>query len=429
MTYRQRILADRILAMPVAFAFNALARILGQVLHRQHALAPAKVGRIIVSKLVGMGSAIEATPLLKSLKQHFPNARITFLTLRSNRDLVERMAGVDEVVCLDDRSALRLVFSTFRTIIALIRQRADFYFDLELYSAFASLLALWAVTRNRVGFYRHSTRFKDGIYTHLIYFNTRMSIRHLYLQLGRSVGVPPVRDDVIGPIRVDEADRQALQAKLRTMPEFKANEPYLVINPNASELLLERRWPAAYVVEAVQRLVEMGHQLVFIGSRSELPYVRGLHEKLPPEIRSRAINTAGKLTVNELLAFLEGAKCVLTSDTGPMHMAIALRRPTVCLFGPVNPEHYGHDQENVIVLYAPVFCSPCVHEIDQPPCNGNNVCMQRLTPEMVVGAVQSVMGGATKQRLLKLPLLRDDFEGVPLGFVVRASIGQGSRRN
>jgi ADP-heptose:LPS heptosyltransferase len=189
MTHRQRILADRILAVPAAYLFNGITRVLGILLQRDHTITSSSVNRIIVAKLIGMGSILQATPLLKALKLRYPKAKLTFVTMRSNQELLLRLSCVDEVLVLDDRRLLTMVVTTLRTIATLIRLRADLYFDLEVYSGFASLLALFAVTRNRLGFYRHSTAFKKGIYTHLVYFNSRMPVRQLYLQLGRVAGI------------------------------------------------------------------------------------------------------------------------------------------------------------------------------------------------------------------------------------------------
>jgi ADP-heptose:LPS heptosyltransferase len=121
--------------------------------------------------------------------------------------------------------------------------------------------------------------------------------------------------------------------------------------------------------------------VVLIGARSELPYVQSLFDRFPTEVQARVANTAGRLTLGEMLVMLDGAACVLTNDSGPMHKAVALERPTVCLFGPANPGHYGQELPYVSIFYAPVFCSPCLYETDQPPCYGNNVCMQRIKPE------------------------------------------------
>ena len=432
MTHRQRILADRLIAVPVAFLFNGISRVLGKCLRRDHSITPSNVNRIVVAKLIGMGSILQATPLLKALKQRYPHAILTFVTMRSNRELVMRLTCVDECLVLDDSSILAMASSTVQTIGALVRLRADLYFDLEIYSGFASLLALWAMTRNRIGFYRHSVAFKKGIYTHLVYFNTRMPVRRLYLQLGRVMGLPSGEAEAIGPIRVDDECRCGVQRILSSDSAWQFQKPYIVINPNASELLLERRWPAEFFAETVRHLVSRGYQVALVGIRGERPYVQSLIDLLSADVKSCLMNTAGLLNLGELLALLEGAACVLTNDSGPMHMAIALQRPTVCLFGPASPGHYGQRLNYVEIFYARVFCSPCVHETDEPPCHGDNVCMQLIQPEPVLQAVLRLASPDSRGKdvqygsdsCARLTSIADAPDGRPLGVVVRASLKQ-----
>jgi ADP-heptose:LPS heptosyltransferase len=436
MTHRQRILADRIIAVPAAFLFNGITRLLGMLLRRDHTITSSNVNRIVVAKLLGMGSILQATPLLKALRLRYPKAKLTFVTMRSNQELLLRLSCVDEVLVLDDRSVLTMAGTTLRTIATLIRMRADLFFDLEVYSGFASLLALFAVTRNRLGFYRHSTAFKKGIYTHLVYFNTRMPVRQLYLQLGRVAGIPAGQSEITGPLGVHDHERSKVSRLLCETSGWQAEKPYIVINPNASDLLVERRWPVENVIEAIGSLVSSGSQIVLMGAPNEARFVRRLFEMLAPDLRFHVANTAGLLNIGELLALLEGAACVLTNDTGPMHMAIALGRPTVCLFGPVNPEHYGQELPYVEIFYEQVSCSPCVHEADDPPCGGNNICMQRIKPQAVVAAVQEFASpgfrGRTLQtpgRLICLPILADAPDGKPLGVVERTSSAKDEEQN
>ena len=430
LTHKDRIFADRVIAIPIAFLFNVAARILGKVMRRDHTITSSNVDRIVVAKLIGMGSILQATPLLKALKQHYPRAIVTFVTMQANRELLTRLSCVDEIIVLDDRNVFVMTVTTMRAVAALFRQRADLYFDLEVYSAFSSLLALSAATRNRIGFYRHSVNFKRGIYTHLVYFNTRMSIRQLYLQLGRVAGVPAGQSDLIGPIRVDYSAKASVLRFLEksSLSQQSGPFPYIVVNPNASDLLLERRWPSEYFIETLSRLVDLGHHVALIGMKSELPYVQSLFDRLTPEVQSKVVNTAGHLNLGELLALLDGAACVLTNDTGPMHMSIALQRPTVCLFGPANPEHYGQELDYVEIFYSQVFCSPCLYEADEPPCHGNNVCMRQIQPDAVIRAVLRLAAPGPREKISRFGkrstdvILSDAADGTPLGLVVRASL-------
>ena len=88
-----------------------------------------------------------------------------------------------------------------------------------------------------------------------------------------------------------------------------------------------------------------------------------------------------------------------------MHMAWALGAPTVCLFGPVDPHHYAWEGTGVEVLYQRIYCSPCVHEVDEPPCHGNNTCMQLIHVESVMAAVQRVLDGVSEHPKRELRFL------------------------
>ena len=419
MTFRQRILFDRLLAVPVAVSLNAVVYLLGRILRRDHSIQPAATREIVVCKLVGMGSILQATPLLRALKQRFPQARVTFVALRANRDLLKRVEGVDRTLCLDDRGVLSMAWSSARILASLISSRPDHYFDLEVYSGFTCLLSLFSLARNRLGFYRHSNRFKKGIYTHLVYFNTRMPVRRIYLQLGCLAGLATTADDGLGPVHIEPSEREALRKKLSDLG-LAADQPFILVNPNASDLLIERRWPKEYFVEAINRLAGNGNNIVLMGTRAEAAYVSSLLEGVSAGLRKRVFNTAGMLSLGELLALIDTAACVLTNDTGPMHMAFALQRPVVCLVGPADPVHYGMEGPNIVTLYAPVSCSPCIYEVDEPPCHGNNVCMKRLSPQLAADSVltllkRSAQNTATLASVTRLPLSWFDETGEPLG--------------
>ena len=114
---------------------------------------------------------------------------------------------------------------------------------------------------------------------------------------------------------------------------------------------------------------------------------------------------------------------MVTNDTGPMHMAWALGAPTVALFGPGDPVHYGPSDYRFRVIKKSIYCSPCLYEADEPPCNGNNVCMQRISADEVLEAVEG---------LVRTPVARQSngevdaeffvSQGKPLGRIVRGGL-------
>ena len=267
---RSKLIIDRLVAKPVAWAANVSARALARVFRRDHSVTPENTRVIVVGKLLGLGSIIQATPFLRQLRSRFPKARIVFVTTKSNRPLIERLIFIDEAIYVDDATPLTLAGGTSTAIVRLASMKVDLYFDLEVYSAGASALALLSGARNRYGFYRHSAAFKKGIYTHIVFFNSRVSVSQLYLQLFRvAFGDTDVAPG-FGPISLRDTDRSglAVRAKVLGLP---LDEPYLVVNPNASDLLLERRWPIDHCVSAIETLAERGHRLVLIGVRPRPP--------------------------------------------------------------------------------------------------------------------------------------------------------------
>ena len=103
------------------------------------------------------------------------------------------------------------------------------------------------------------------------------------------------------------------------------------------------------------------------------------------------INTAGQLSIEELIALINKTELMITNDTGPMHLSFAANRPTIALFGPASPIQFGNHTA-VDAIYKKVPCSPCVHNFIQPPCNGNNICMKQIEVAEVFGVVGLKLG-------------------------------------
>jgi len=191
---------------------------------------------------------------------------------------------------------------------------------------------------------------------------------------------------------------------------------------NASDLRLERRWGNDNFASLIPMLQEHfpDYKIVLIGSKNEQQYVQELMSHL--NTLHNIINYAGKTTIDELIALIGNANLMITNDTGPMHIAFASKTKTVALFGPCTPSQYGNF-ERTNIIYHRVYCSPCVHEFAKPPCNGDNQCMQNITPDEVLIAVKN----AVSNNLSPSPLfLKDDIiwrkmgdPNVPLGIVSR----------
>jgi len=117
------------------------------------------------------------------------------------------------------------------------------------------------------------------------------------------------------------------------------------------------------------------------------------------------INLAGETDLGMLIALLERAALVITNDSGPAHLADAVGTPTIVLFGPESPDHYGPLGERSTAFHAGLYCSPCLNAANTKiaPCGGRNVCMQLIPGQDVLEATLSLLDGTP------LPPGRRDF--------------------
>lgn len=394
MNTKTQLWIDKNLVKPFVSTTNILVRFVGFLLRLDHNLEK-DFSTIAVCKYKGLGSIVQASALLQSLRESYPNAKIVFVSTVSNAPLLKKMDCIDEIVLLNDKSASKLIFSYPGFIFKLIGLRIGVFIDLEIYSNFSSLTTTLSLARNRLGFYLRASHYRMGIYTHMMYYNTRVPIMQTYLQMVRLLKANAIIEKLY-PLKSNES------------PKVKGE--YIVVNPNASDLRIERRWPLENFKLLIEKLrIKYPKQkIVLVGAPNEAEYVAKLHSYFKDD---KIINTAGKTSFEQLIALIQNAEFVITNDTGPMHLAAACGVRTIALFGPCSPNQYGAIN-NVIPVYQNLYCSPCVHEFDVPPCLGDNQCMKQIQVETVITALDK----PTREKPIK-----PEFKGGEdaLGFVKR----------
>jgi ADP-heptose:LPS heptosyltransferase len=365
---------DKYVARPIALVLNVFVKILGKILRINHDLNE-DFRTIAICKFKGMGSIIQVQPLILSLKDKFPSSQITFISTISNASILNRIEGIDKTIFIDDSNFLKLIISLCKSLVLLIRTRNDVYLDLEIYSDFSSIYTTFSLSKNRIGYYLRSSSYKMGMYTHMMFYNTEAPISQTYLQLAGMLG----GDTSNSALKLSLPDAEQLA--------LAENKEYIVINVNASDLRIERRWPAEYFIKLLQDLTSKDSSILIflIGSKDEIAYTDGICSLISHQ---NVISLAGKTTIDQLILLISKAKIMVTNDTGPMHIAFALNTKTISLFGPCSPDQYGKG-ENTLVMYKKMYCSPCVHSFMQPPCKGNNQCMKQISVDEVIESIEN----------------------------------------
>ena len=373
---------DRYAGRLACILLRVLVRIAGKALRINHRL-DRKFERIVVCKFKGMGSIVQASAMLDALKKQYPNAELVFVSTKANAGILKAYPKqIDRMLLIDDSGAYRLMGSSIRLLMNLWKFRPQVYIDLEVYSNFSSLICTLSAATNRIGYYKSDKDYRSGLYTHLMYYNIKAPLMEIYMQMARLLGETTANQRLIKPVyKRDEA-----------LSELKADglnaDSYWVVNPNASDLRLERRWDAEQFVAMMDALLDRNPSLhiALCGSKAEQSYVNGI--ELQCKHRERIVNLAGKTGFNALLGLIDGAERIITNDTGPLHLSLAFDKEVIGLFGPCSPAQYGQ-MERCTAVYRNVYCSPCVHEFSIPPCRGNNQCMKQISVAEVLRAIDT----------------------------------------
>jgi ADP-heptose:LPS heptosyltransferase len=180
--------------------------------------------------------------------------------------------------------------------------------------------------------------------------------------------------------------------------EFNQDKHKIVlINPNASELLIQRRWPPHNYVRLMKKILEYCPSAVILitGDPREREEAQQLKDQVQME---RCINFAGKVKFAQLPALYSVSEFMITNDSGPGHFAAVTDMPTFVIFGPETPALYG-SLGNSTPIYAGLACSPCVSASNhrKTACK-DNVCLQVINPEHVLKTINPNLERINAQR-------------------------------
>lgn len=197
----------------------------------------------------------------------------------------------------------------------------------------------------------------------------------------------------------DPLPRPRLMADSERLPElltrFGLNrlQPVLALCPGA-EFGAAKRWPEAHYAAVARDRIEAGWQVWLMGSDKDGPVARAIQSELPESMRPRCRNLAGQTELADAIDLLSVADAVVTNDSGLMHVAAALGRPLVAVYGSTSPGFTPPLSDRVAIESIPVDCGPCF----QRECPlGHLKCLNDLKPKQVLKALDGLM---QQQKLL-----------------------------
>ena len=326
-----------------------------------------------------MGDAILCTPALRAIRRHFKSSKISFLARPTIRRILSPGSFNDNWLELKNKG----VFTTAKMLRSHKFTRAILFKN-----SFGSALTVFlAGIPQRTGYARegrgflltdklYPLRLPDGKFKPL-------SIVDYYLGIAKHLGAETSNRKL--ELAVDPQDKQRLLSKL---PEIIGDVGPLVIMVPGGAFGPSKFWPAERFAQTADRLVSNYNATIVISSASN-PIEKQIAKKICDSAGNKLINLAeNPVSPGELKWLFSIAELVISNDTGPRHIAIALGRKIITLFGPNNPIWTDTGYENEIQIIGKAHCAPC----DKPICRKpQHLCMESITVEMVCDATKKLL--------------------------------------
>ena len=394
-------LVDRWVGAPVCALLTVVRRIDDLVLRRRPATPPK---RIAVMKLAEQGATVLAYSALKRAREMVGADNLFFVVFAENRfilDLLEVVPPPNVIVIRTD-GLFRVAVGTIGAIRRLRREGIDATVDFEFFARSSAILSYLSGARSRSGYHAHfgEASYRGDLMTHRHGLNPFLHASEMFQSLVESLrhppeGLPgidlePPSDEPLPQLEFEPNEVEEVSSLVCSELGVDVLPPLVLLNANCSDLLPLRRWATDRYVDLARRVIDRfpDARIVLTGAPEEAPQAEALAAEVGSE---KCVSMAGKTTLRQLLVLYSMAEIMVTNDSGPAHYATLTPMDVVTIFGPETPAVFGARTPRSHILWSNLVCSPCVNAFnDRQSACPNNLCMERITVDMVFDTVCEV---------------------------------------
>ncbi len=366
--------------------------------------------RILLIKFSATGDVVQTVPVLNKLRRRYPHARIDWLMRPGVADLLQYDLAITNVVPMpreDWSKPWRLApYARAAQLVALLRS-AQYDLVVDLQGQLRSAVFAFATGAPvRIGFDRprasawaqSARRYPEATRKHAwqgaregawLAYTHHIAVPNLNLHaVDRYLGVVPMLGLDDGPadfsFPIPDAASDRVEVLLR---DHDVDQSKLVVMAPGT-VWETKQWPPERFAAVARHCLEGNLAVVLIGSDGERALCESVRQQAPG-----TVNIAGETTLSELAALLRMARLCISNDSGPMHLAVALGRPVVSIFGPTSPLWAGPYHRPDAVVRADVPCAPCYLRL-LARCPHDHACMQEVAAQAVIARVDSTLAAA-----------------------------------
>ncbi len=337
---------------------------------------------ILIVKLSAIGDVIHALPSLTALRRLYPDAHITWVIEEVAADLIKNHPYLDEVLVSRRKKWIKDICnrrfgSAIKEIKSFVKNLRQRHYDLaiDFHGLFkSSMIVFLSRSKRKIGY--DSLQELSGLF-----LNEKISQdmnKHAvdrYLDFPRYLGAKTDNAEFVLP-----PDMEA-QAKVKILLDKYSLEDkkFIAVNPIALwETKLWSNEKFAKLADLMNDKLQM--KVVITGSDKDTL------DKITSSANNKIINLGGQTSLNELACLYKKARIVISTDSGPMHLAAAVGAPVIALFGPTDPARTGPYGAGHTIVRTELACSPCFLK----KCSTKK-CMEDITPRQVFAVVEKLL--------------------------------------
>ena len=312
---------------------------------------------VLLIKLSSIGDVVHTLPTLAEIRRLHPKAHITWLVEEEAHDIIRGNPYINRIIVSKRKiwqknlSNPSMLLRTLKEVSHFIREIRDTSYDLviDLQGLFKSGILVYLTRGERkVGY----DKTRELSY---LFLNERIKPFHpdqhavlRYINLAKYLGANGTHLDF--GIPVGETEKEYIDRIINV-----SKKPIIAINPMAR--WKTKQWNHGKFAELADKIHhQLDAMVIFTGSKDHIIDVA----RILSYMESEAINLVGKTTLKQLAHLFKHSKLVVSTDSGPMHIAAAVGTRVIALFGPTSPSRTGPFGEGHVIIRKDLPCSPCL---------------------------------------------------------------------
>ena len=350
---------------------------------------------ILIINLMYIGDLLFTTPLLRTLRTHFPKAHIAMLADGKNAAVIQHNQHLSELIAIDKKGYHNKLPNYIRLISDIRKRRFDLVINLHTNER-ASVIAAFSGAKKIIGF---SSKGLGVFFNCLVKERTDIHQVDAYLEVLKCIGISEFDNQGL-EMWVDQAtQKHADEIWEVTFPpchpchceEREAISPSprapKVIGINTGGSWLTKRWTKVGFAQLADELLEKDYGIAFFGGPMDIADVEEIVSLMKNKHHAKLAIFTGKTTLLEMAALVKKCTALVTGDSGPMHIAVAQKVPVIAIFGPSDSRRYApYRQESNVMKYG-CKCQPC----GKHSCEIGHICMKQITTQRVLTKLSDIL--------------------------------------